>query len=48
MRVILKWKGISKFCEWNFNSLDLVAIIQKKKITFYAGHRVHLYSAMIC
>jgi hypothetical protein len=34
MRVILKWKGISKFCEWNFNSLDLVAIIQKKKSHF--------------
>jgi hypothetical protein len=32
MAVILKWNSISKFCEWNFNSLDFVAIIQKKQI----------------
>jgi len=45
MHVILKWNGISKFCEWNFNfnSLDFVAII--KKNTFYAGYKGRLYSA---
>jgi hypothetical protein len=30
MHVILKWNGISKFCEWNFNSQDFAAIIKKK------------------
>lgn len=46
MHVILKWNGISRNCEWNFNSLDLVAIIQKS--TFYVGYKAHLYSDMIC
>jgi hypothetical protein len=46
MHVILKWNGISKFCEWNFNSLDFVAIIQKS--TFYAGYKARLYSVAIC
>jgi hypothetical protein len=46
MHVIVKRDGISKFCEWNFNSLDFVAII--KKITFYAEYKARLYSVTIC
>jgi hypothetical protein len=45
MHVIVKWNGISKFCEWNFNSLDLAAII--KKSTFDAGYKGRLYYVMV-
>jgi hypothetical protein len=48
MHVILKWNGISKFCEWNFNSLDFVAIIKKKAHFMRDIKRARLYSDTVC